>query len=110
MEIPSKGPLLFTPDQKRSVETPAQPSAQAGRVKPNTIKTDTVSLTEQGQKVQTAVQQARLVPEIREDRVMRLKRQIEEGAYRVKGDQIAANLIDETVENNMVWERIDIDP
>ena len=69
--------------------------------------TDTVSLTEKGRELKTAAQHARLVPDIREDRVMRLKRQLEEGSYRVMGDRIAGNMIDESMENNTILKHIE---
>ena len=56
---------------------------------------------------ETAVEHAYLLPEIREDRVMRLKRQLEEGSYRVKGNRIAVNMINETMENNHVLKHLD---
>jgi flagellar biosynthesis anti-sigma factor FlgM len=99
--------MQFPSDRNRSAETPAQPCAQSAGVQKIEIEKDTVRLTENGRNVHSALQRARLLPEIREDRVMRLKRQIEEGAYCIKGDRIAANMISETLENNSLLKKID---
>lgn len=107
MEIPSKGPLLFMPARNRPSETLAPPSFQAVGEQRKHIEKDIVSLTDKGRRFEAAVQHMRSLPDIREDRIMQLKRQIEEGTYRVKGDRIASNMIDETLENNIVLKQID---
>jgi flagellar biosynthesis anti-sigma factor FlgM len=102
MRIPEKGVMQSPSARNESNEEPARVSPRPKTVVRPTGDTDTVRLTEKGRELKTAAQQARLVPDIREDRVMRLKRQLEEGSYRVMGDRIAGNLIDETLENNTI--------
>lgn len=107
MEIPEKGPLPSLPAQNRSTEALPPPSAEPTGAQPGAAPGDTVNLTESGREFKTAVQNARLLPDIREDRVMQLKRQLEEGTYRVKGRRIAVNMIDETLENNTILKHMD---
>ena len=107
MRIPEKSAIQSLPDLNRSTEAPVRGSAQPDSVERSIGGKDTVSFTEKGRELKTAAQHARLVPDIREDRVMRLKRQLEEGSYRVQGDRIAGNLIDETLENNDILNHID---
>jgi flagellar biosynthesis anti-sigma factor FlgM len=107
MKIPEKGVMLSPSARNESNEEPARVSAQPKTVARTTGDTDTVSLTEKGRELKTAAQHARLVPDIREDRVMRLKRQLEEGSYRVMGDRIAGNMIDESMENNTILKHIE---
>ncbi len=107
MEIPEKGPLQFLPAQNRLVDDVTRPPTESTGGQRSAAEKDTVSLTERGRAFKAAAEHAHLLPEIREDRVMQLKRQLEEGTYRVTGDRIAANLINETLENNQVLDHID---
>lgn len=107
MRIPEKGAIQPLPDLNRSTNGGTRGSAQPDPVERPTGSKDTVSFTEKGRELKIAAQHVRLVPDIREDRVMRLKRQLEEGSYRVRNDRIAGNMIDETLENNIILKQID---
>jgi negative regulator of flagellin synthesis FlgM len=107
MRIPEKGAIQSLSDLNRSTNGATGGSARPNPVERPTGSKDTVSFTEKGRELKTAAQHVRQVPDIREDRVMRLKRQLEEGSYRVQGDRIAGSLIDETLENNDILNHID---
>ena len=107
MQIPEKGPLQYLPVQNRSAEEMQPPTAEPSDAQSKITEKDTVSLTERGLAFKAAAELAHDLPEIREDRVMQLKRQLEEGTYRVKGHRVAVNMINETLENNQVLEHID---
>jgi len=108
MEIPEKGPLLAPATGKRSAEGKQQsPLADLdGRPLSKTSR-DTVRLTDRGRELNSAVDQARSLPDVRLDRVMQLKQQLAQGTYRVEGNRIAVNMIDESIENNTVLKHID---
>jgi len=106
MEIPEKEPLPSLPIRDHATEERPQPAESVAPGQP-IGNTDSVSLTEDGREFQSAVDRARLIPDIREDRVLQLKRQLEKGTYRVEGNRIAVNMIDETLENNSVIKHID---
>ncbi len=107
MEIPERGPLQSLPAQNRLIEDVSRPPTETTGAQRKAAEKDTVSLTERGRAFKAALEFAHLLPEIREDRVMQLKRKLEEGTYRVIGDRIAAKMINETLENNQVLEHID---
>ena len=107
MEIPEKGPLHSLPAQRRPIEEVTRPPTETTVAQRKANEKDTVSLTERGRAFKATLEFAHLLPEIREDRVMQLKRKLEEGTYRVIGDRIAAKMINETLENNQVLEHID---
>ena len=107
MEIPEKGPLQSLPVQNRSAEALPPLAAESSDAQSKITDKDTVSLTERGRAFKAAAELVHVLPEIREDRVMRLKRKLEEGTYRVIGHRIAGNMINETLENNQVLEHID---
>lgn len=106
MEIPLKGPWPSPPVPNGLAEEPQSSSTKPTDVEGKPADRDSLRLTRSGQEFIAAVQYARSLPEIREDRVMRLKRQLEQGTYHVQGDRIAANLIDESLENNNLLESI----
>jgi flagellar biosynthesis anti-sigma factor FlgM len=107
MEIPEKGPLHSLPAQNRSIEELTQPPAETIGVQGEAAEKDTVRLTERGRAFKAAAEHVHLLPEIREDRVMALKRQLEEGTYRVKGHHVAERMINEALENNTLLKHID---
>lgn len=107
MEIPQKGPWPSSPAPNGPAEESQLPAAK--RTEGKTADGDSLRLNRSGPEFIAAVQQARSLPEIREDRVMRLKRQLEQGTYRVQSHRIAANMINETLENNHLLESIDND-
>jgi flagellar biosynthesis anti-sigma factor FlgM len=109
MEIPEKGPLPIPSTRNKSAQTQPSSTAETTGRRPEATPGDSIRLTERGSRFVAAVKHVQQLPEIREDRVTRLKRQLEEGTYRVQGQRIAANLITETVENNNVLEHIDDD-
>ena len=109
MEIPEKGSLRMLPVQNRSTEALPSLTAKPSEGRSIASPADSVRLTTKSSDFAAAVKDAKGLPEIREDRVMRLKRQLEEGTYHIEGSRIAANMLNETIENNSVLEHIDND-
>jgi len=108
MEIPEKGPLLAHATGRRPTEGPQQsPQADLDGIPSSNTKRDTVRLTDRGRELNSVVDQARSLPDVRLDRVMQLKQQLAQGTYRVEGNRIAVNMIDESIENNNVLKHID---
>ncbi|BBO66785.1 hypothetical protein DSCA_07150 [Desulfosarcina alkanivorans] len=107
MIIPQKGPLQFLPDRRRPAHLSVPCHLRRDNLPASPPGRDTVTLTEKGRDTGSAVQQAKMPGENREDRVAFLRRQIEAGAYRVSGSRIAASMVDETLENNMVLKQIE---
>ncbi|MGD8702137.1 MAG: flagellar biosynthesis anti-sigma factor FlgM [Desulfosarcina sp.] len=106
MEIPEKGPLPSLSVTENLTDNLPSAIGSTGPRQENG-STDSIRLTKEGREFQSAANQARLLPDVREERVQQLKRQLETGTYRVEGSRIAVNMIDETVENNSVLKHID---
>ena len=108
MEISENGPFHPHPAEEISVDAPKQPApVEADGAGVSDGGADAVRLTEKGLAFSEAVGKARSLAETREDRVMELKRQLAQGSYRVMGDRIAVNMIDESLENDSVLKHID---
>lgn len=108
MEIPENGIFHRHPSEEISADAPQQSNRTESSGKDNNnARTDAVRLTEKGLGFMDAASHARSLPETRLDRVMELKRQLAQGTYRVMGDRIAVNMIDESLENDKVLKHID---
>jgi len=63
---------------------------------------DTVVLSNKAQELYEARRLLEMedIPDVRADKVARLRREIEDGTYRVEGRDIARKMLDEAVEND----------
>ena len=62
---------------------------------------DKVVLSPRAREIQDARQQVESLPDVRKDKVHRIRRQIAAGTYSVNGDEIAFKMIKESVFNQM---------
>lgn len=106
MEIPEKSPLRNLMTGDRPLDEAALPLIRREAADVQALARDTVRLTDNGREYRDAIQQARMLPDVRMDRVNQLKQRLAEGTYCVEGKRIAANLMDETVENNAALKHI----
>lgn len=58
-------------------------------------RNDMVSISEQGKDFQTALKAAREAPDIRIDKVEKIKQQMQEDKYDVSGQEVAGKIVDE---------------
>lgn len=107
MVVSENGLLASLTAPNRPAEALRHLPAGSTGVKGSTLNQDTVDLTTSGREVNAALKDARSLPDVREDRVTQLRRQLERGTYRVNGHGIAANMIGEALENNQVIKHID---
>jgi negative regulator of flagellin synthesis FlgM len=63
--------------------------------------TDDVSISAQVDKVRTLAAQLTDLPEVREDKVAELKRQIDAGTYNPSGNDIAFSMLKEAIVNEL---------
>ena len=62
---------------------------------------DKVVLSPRAREIQDARQRAESLPDVRKDKVHRLRRQLATGTYSVNGDEIAFKMMKESVFNQM---------
>lgn len=67
---------------------------------------DKVELSEQAKQVQQATQSVNNDTEVREDKVRQIKMDVEKGTYKVSGAQVATDMLHETIENNVILQKI----
>jgi negative regulator of flagellin synthesis FlgM len=64
-------------------------------------KADTVELSDTAQKIQEAKKQLESIPDVREEKVARLKEQIENGTYEIDADKIADKMLKDSLFNDL---------
>jgi len=64
---------------------------------PQTVKEDKVVLSPKAKEVQEATKMIKELPDIREDKVAKLKEQVDQGTYRVDGKKIAFKMLKESI-------------
>ena len=82
-------------DKDKADATSEQPEKQQ-------TKADTVVLSDTAKKVQEAQQQLKAIPDVREDKVARLKEQIENKTYEADEEIIADKMIKDALMNDLV--------
>jgi flagellar biosynthesis anti-sigma factor FlgM len=80
------------------------PSKEMSAGRPGT--TDHVELSDQARKLQQAALQAQEKGEIRQDKVQQIKMEVDKGTYRVSGAQVASDMLNETIENNIILQKV----
>ena len=65
------------------------------------VKTDTVEISNTAKKIQEAKSQLDTIPDIREEKVAKIKSQIENGTYEINADKIASSMIRDTLLNEL---------
>ncbi|MCP4367532.1 MAG: flagellar biosynthesis anti-sigma factor FlgM [Deltaproteobacteria bacterium] len=64
---------------------------------PQTVKEDKVVLSSKAKEVQEATKLIKELPDIREDKVAKLKEQVDQGTYRINGKKIAFKMLKESI-------------
>ena len=95
MEITEKHPIQITPYVSQ-----VQQNAQAAETEGENRR-DNVELSQSARDLQSAQKALQDLPDIREDKVAALKQQIENGAYHIRTDKIAANMLKESLINDI---------
>ena len=68
----------------------------------STVKADTVVISDAAKRIQEAKVQLDEMPDVREDKVAKLKEQVESGTYEVNADKTADKLIKEHLINDIL--------
>jgi len=64
------------------------------------VKTDTVVISDAAKRIQEAKMQLDEIPDVREDKVAQIKKQIENGTYEINAQETAAKMIKEHLIND----------
>lgn len=109
MEISGKGStinLLTYANKLNDGHIPA--TAKPGRL-PGVQQEDKVVLSAKAKEVHHAFEELKGMPDVRESKVSQIQTQVEANTYRVEGDKIALNMLNEAFDNNLILHRFQID-
>jgi flagellar biosynthesis anti-sigma factor FlgM len=65
-----------------------------------------VQISDQARSLQQAVQHVQDGSDIRQDKVQEIKMEVEKGTYKVAGAQVATDMLNETIENNIILQKV----
>lgn len=100
MEITEKNPIQLNP-YVNQVQPNAQATETEGEKGRANVGEDSVELSQSARDLQKAQKTLQDLPDIREDKVAALKQQIENGTYDIRADKIAANMLKESLSNDI---------
>jgi negative regulator of flagellin synthesis FlgM len=78
-------------------DTPADPSEKKGRP----VSRAGSEMSRQAQELQNARKALEDIPDVREDKVARIKKQIENGTYEIDAEETAEKMIKESLTNDL---------
>lgn len=93
--------IRLAQQQKQPDDTKASSSQSLGMG-----NSDKVQLSDQAKQIQQITQSVNNESEVREDKVRQVKMEVEKGTYKVSGAQVATDMLNETIENNVILQKI----
>ena len=102
MEINSKNIQANVSDYVKQVDAPKKPAQAGANETPPRPKDDTVELSEEAKALQRTEKALADVPDVREDKVAAIRKQLAQGTYRVDGQKIAFNMLKESILNEKI--------
>jgi len=102
MKISDTGNPLHELVTKYTVNKEKANAEQGKQVNSGSVAEEKVTLSPAAQEIQRAEKAAKALPDVREEKVQEVKRQIEAGEYEIKGDAIAEKMLTETIIDVMV--------
>jgi negative regulator of flagellin synthesis FlgM len=98
MKITGSGNSIHLDAYLKSAQTGKRADTQA-TARTGGDAQDKVAISERAMEVRRAREALEALPEVRQEKVDALRRQIDQGTYTVKGDKIALNMITESLVN-----------
>ena len=80
---------------KKTAQTPKDKTANQG------VKTDTVDISDTAKRVSAARDELNRIPDVREEKVAALKKEIENGTYKVDSEEIAEKMLKDGILNDL---------
>jgi flagellar biosynthesis anti-sigma factor FlgM len=90
----------------RQAQQKRQPDETKAPVLQKPVAGDKVELSDQAKQIQQATQSVNNESEVREDKVRQIQMEVEKGTYKVSGAQVATDMLNETIENNVILQKI----
>jgi flagellar biosynthesis anti-sigma factor FlgM len=105
MNINSNSPAIHLNAYVSQVRQQQQ-TAESATAQATTGQADTVNLSDQAREAQKAVQSLQNTSDVRTDKVEKVKMEVDKGTYKVVGAQVATDMLRESLENNLVLQKV----
>jgi negative regulator of flagellin synthesis FlgM len=104
MKITGNNPFVNLEVHLKNIRDGQKVDASAKQAPKQVLKEDTVVLSPEAKKIQEVRKLLNTVPDIRGEKVARIKAQIGDGTYHVDGEKLAEKIIKESLLNEVLGE------
>jgi negative regulator of flagellin synthesis FlgM len=102
MKITDKNPYVNLDAYTKNVKDKERIANQGKQASKQVMEEDKVVLSQEAKKIQEAKKLMDSIPDIREEKVAKIKAQIENGTYQVEEKKLAAKIIKESLLNELL--------
>ena len=102
MKITDKNPYVNLDAYTKNVKDKERIANQDKQASKQVMEEDKVVLSQEAKKIQEAKKLMDSIPDIREEKVAKIKAQIENGTYQVEEKKLAAKMIKESLLNKLL--------
>jgi negative regulator of flagellin synthesis FlgM len=102
MKITDKNPYVNLDAYTKNVKDKERIDNQGKQAPKQVMEEDRVVLSQEAKKIQEAKKLMDSIPDIREEKVAKIKAQIENGTYQVEEKKLAAKMIKESLLNELL--------
>jgi negative regulator of flagellin synthesis FlgM len=102
MKITGKNPYVNLDTYAKNVKDKERIDNQGKETSNQVVKEDKVVLSQEAKKVQEAKKLMESIPDIREEKIAKVKAQIENGTYQVEEKKLATKMIKESLLNELL--------
>jgi len=102
VKITGKNPYVNLDAYAKNVKDKERIGNQGKKASNQVVEEDKVVLSQEAKKVQEAKKLMESIPDIREEKIAKIKAQIENGTYQVEEKKLAAKIIKESLLNELL--------
>jgi negative regulator of flagellin synthesis FlgM len=102
MKITGKNPYVNLDAYTKNVKDKEKVGNQGTQASKQVMEEDKVVLSQEAKKIQEAKKLMDSIPDIREEKVAKIKAQIENGTYQVEEKKLAAKIVKESLLNELL--------
>ena len=102
MKITDKNPYVNLDAYAKNVKDKERIANQGKQASKPVMEEDKVVLSQEAKKIQEAKKLMDSIPDIREEKIAKIKAQIEDGTYQVEEKKLAAKIIKESLLNELL--------
>jgi len=103
MKVTGECPFVNLEAYIKNMKDKRKVDASTRQTSEEVLKEEKVVLSPKARLIQETKKLLGSIPDIREEKVAQLKKQIKNGTYHIEGEKIAARMIKESLLNELLW-------